>query len=76
MIVHRVGPIKRIMEAFFEWMNQARSDATLMALYSGIISWGDIPVDEPLILEEVVVETTEESSDIRVTVYNAVTQEQ
>jgi hypothetical protein len=64
------------MEAFFEWMNQARSDATLMALYSRIISWADIPMNEPLILEEVVVETTEESSDIRVTTYNAVTQEQ
>jgi|LauGreDrversion4_2_1035121.scaffolds.fasta_scaffold18187_5 hypothetical protein len=76
MIAHRVGPITRIMEAFFEWMNQARSDATLMALYSRIISWADIPMNEPLILEEVVVETTEESSDIRVTTYNAVTQEQ
>jgi hypothetical protein len=55
------------MEAFFEWMFRARNDATLMELYSGLISWNDIPVDEPMLLEIVIESTTDELQEVVVT---------
>jgi len=68
MILSRVGPIKRAMDAFLEWIYHAQHDATLMALYSGLISWGDIPVDEPIVLHEVAIEpTTNELHEIIIT---------
>ncbi len=55
------------MEAFFEWMHQARYDATLMSLYHNWIAWSDIPVDEPMLLEVIVEPTTDELREVIVT---------
>lgn len=53
--------------AFLEWMSYARQDETVMKLYRGDVAWETIPVDEPLLLKEIIIETTEELTEILVT---------
>jgi hypothetical protein len=55
------------MEAIFEWMSQARHDASLMGLYHQLISWADVPVNEPMLLEVVVDQTTDELEEVVIT---------
>jgi hypothetical protein len=58
------------MNALLVWMSCARNDKTIIELYRGVASWADIPIDEPLYLhplEEIIIETTEELTEIRIT---------
>jgi hypothetical protein len=55
------------MEAIFEWMYQARHDASLMGLYQRLVAWVDVPMNEPMLLEVVVDPTTDELEEVVIT---------